>query len=129
MGTCFQYFLLGRLLTPDMALSVFLLWASAAALRCLKRPEDARWAGPLAWVCMALAFLSKGLIAVLLPGLWLVLLLAFFPDLRRGLQGLLLNWGVPAFILIVGAWFAAMERRHPGFFHFFVVEQHFQRYH
>ena len=113
---------------PDMAVSVFLLWASGSILRCLKHPEDARWAGSLAWVSMALAFLSKGLIALLLPGLWTTLLLAFFPELRRGCKGLLLNWGLPVFALMIGGWLAAMQSRHPDFFHVFFVEQHFQRY-
>jgi 4-amino-4-deoxy-L-arabinose transferase-like glycosyltransferase len=128
LATTSEYFMLGRLLTPDMTVSVFLLWAAGLALRCLHRPEDARWASPLAWLAMALAFLSKGLIALLFPGLWTAALLVLFPELRRGLKGLLLSWGPAVFLVIVGGWFAAMELRHPGFFHFFVIEQHFQRF-
>ena len=128
LGVSLEYFLLGHLLTPDMAVSVFLLWASGAILRCLRNPEDARWAGSLAWISMALAFLSKGLIALLLPGLWTALLLGLFPELRRGLKGLLLNWGFPAFIVLIGSWLAAMQSRHPDFLHVFFIEQHFQRF-
>ncbi|MBI5243903.1 MAG: glycosyltransferase family 39 protein [Elusimicrobia bacterium] len=128
LGTCAQYFVLGHFLTPDTAVSVFLLWATAAILRCLRKPEDTRWAGPLAWFAMALGFLSKGLISLLLPCLWTVLLLGFFPELRRGAKGLLFNWGVLIFVLIIGSWVLAMESRHPGFCRFYFIREQFQRY-
>jgi 4-amino-4-deoxy-L-arabinose transferase-like glycosyltransferase len=128
LGTCVQFFLLGRLLTPDMALSVCLLWATACILRCLERPRDCRWAAPLAWAAMGLGLLAKGLVAVLLPAIWTALLAALIPEHRRGLKGLLLGWGIPVFLLFTAPWFIAMELKHPGFFHFFFIEQHFLRF-
>ena len=77
---------------------------------------------------MALAFLSKGLIGLLLPGLWAALLFAFFPETRKGLKRLVLGWGPLLFLLPAGLWFWALEGRHPGFFHHFIVEQHFWRF-
>jgi len=50
----------------------------------MARPEDARWAAPAAWLAAALTFLSKGLIAILLPTLWVTGLAILFPKLRRG---------------------------------------------
>ncbi|MFA6091706.1 MAG: glycosyltransferase family 39 protein [Elusimicrobiota bacterium] len=128
LSVCMEYFLLGRLLTPDMFLSVFLFWTTALILRVLRKPEDSGWAAPAAWVSMALAFLSKGLVSLLLPGSWIIALALFFPAARKNLRLLLRGGGPLLFLLIVGSWFWAMERRHPGFFNFFVVEQHFQRY-
>ncbi len=127
LGTCAEYSALSHLITPDMAISVALLWASGLILRCLRRPED-RWAGALAWLAMAAAFLSKGLIAIVLPGVWTVMLIFFFPHLRKGLRPLLYNWGLPIFLLIIGTWFYAMEAFNPGFFNHFIIEQHFQRF-
>ncbi|MFC1679481.1 ArnT family glycosyltransferase [Elusimicrobiota bacterium] len=128
LATCAQYFGLSHVLTPDMAVSVALLWTTALILRCLRRPEDGRWAGALAWVAAITAFLSKGLIGLLLPAVWTIGLLVLFPALRKGLRPLLLNWGMPVFIIVLGAWLAAMESNHPGFLNFFFIEQHFQRF-
>ena len=115
-------------MTLDMPVSVCLLWTTALALRAMARPEDARWAAPAAWVAAALAFLSKGLIAVLLPGLWATGLAILFPNLRRGARALLSPLGLALGAAIAAPWFFAMQRRRPDFFHVFFYEQHFQRY-
>ena len=128
LGSSALYFGLSHLITTDLALSVCLLWATGLILRCLRKPADASWAGPAAWIAMAAAFLAKGLISVVLPGAWIVALLILFPETRRGLKGLLLNWGTLAFVVVIGGWFAVMERANPDFFHVFIIEQHFQRY-
>jgi 4-amino-4-deoxy-L-arabinose transferase-like glycosyltransferase len=127
LGTCAQFFGLSHLITPDLAVSVCLLWATGMILRVLRKPDDP-WAGRLAWVAMTFALLAKGLISVLFPAAWTVLLLLFFPKLRKGLKPLLFNWGVVFFAVVIGGWFWAMERANPGFFQVFVIEQHFQRF-
>ena len=128
LGTCLQFFTLGHLITPDLLLTVCLLWCMGLILRGLSRPEDARWAGPLAWAAMAAAFLSKGLVGILFPGVWTGALLALFPPLRKGLRPLALNWGLPASAAVLGAWLLTMEWNNPGFLHFFLLDQHFDRY-
>jgi len=115
-------------LTLDMPVSVFLLWTTALALRAMARPDDAHWAAPAAWLTAALGFLSKGLIALLLPGLWVVGLAVLFPKLRRGARRLLSPLGLLLFLAVVAPWFAALQRRRPDFLHTFFIEQHFQRY-
>jgi 4-amino-4-deoxy-L-arabinose transferase-like glycosyltransferase len=115
-------------MTLDMPVSVCLLWTTALILRALARPEDARWAAPAAWAAAALAFLSKGLIALLLPGLWTAGLALLFPNLRRGARALLSPAGAAAAALLASPWYLAMQARRPDFFHVFFVEQHFQRY-
>lgn len=115
-------------MTLDLPVSVFLLWTTALALRTMLRPEDAGWAAPAAWVAAALAFLSKGLIALLLPGLWVVGLAILFPRLRRGARKLVSPLGAALFLLLTLPWLAAMQRRRPDFLHTFFLEQHFQRY-
>ncbi|MBI5208932.1 MAG: glycosyltransferase family 39 protein [Elusimicrobia bacterium] len=127
-STSLMVLVLSHLITLDMALTAFLLWCTAMILRALARPEDAAWAGPLAWVFAGLAFLSKGLVALLFPVAWSVALVALFPALRRGWRGLLGPAGPLLFVVIAAPWFAAMEDRHPGFLRFFFVEQHFQRF-
>ncbi len=128
LGTCVQFQILSRLITPDMAVSTALLWASALLLRGLRRPEDAGWAGAGAGACMALAFLAKGLIGIFFPAAWTLLLALIFADLRPGFKRLLSGWMIPVFALLTAPWFIAMEQRHPGFFRFFFWEQQVLRY-
>jgi len=115
-------------MTLDMPVSVCLLWTTALALRAMARPDDARWAAPAAWLAAALAFLSKGLIALLLPGLWVVGLAVLFPKLRKGALALVSPVGIALAAAVAAPWFVAMQKRRPDFLHVFFVEQHFQRY-
>jgi hypothetical protein len=62
------------------------------------------------------------------PAGWVLGLLALCPSWRRGLLKLANPAGIALFALITAPWFLLMERRHPGFLHFFFVEQHFQRF-
>lgn len=128
LGTSGLYFFLTHYMTPDLGVTVFLLWATALILRTLLRPEDARWAAPAAWACAALAFLSKGLIAVVFPAGWTLGCLVLFPNLRKGALKLLHPLGPALFLLIAAPWPLLMQGRHPDFFHVFFIEQHFQRF-
>ncbi|HVA67636.1 MAG TPA: glycosyltransferase family 39 protein [Elusimicrobiota bacterium] len=122
------YFFLAHYMTLDMALSVFLLGSSAMILRALLRPEDARWAAPAAWVFAGLAFLSKGLIALVFPAGWVFFMALLYPETWRKMLVFFRPLGIALFLLIVAPWFVYMEARHPGFFHFFFVDEHFKRF-
>lgn len=128
LGSMGVYAGLSHMITPDMTLTAALVWATALGLRVLHRPEDSRWAAPAAWLAIAAAFLSKGLIALLLPALWTTALAVLYPNLRQGYKRLLLGPGPVLFLAIVGTWVYAMERAAPGFCRVFFLEQHFQRF-
>jgi 4-amino-4-deoxy-L-arabinose transferase-like glycosyltransferase len=115
-------------MTVDMPVSVCFLWTTAFVLRAMARPEDARWAAPAAWVAAALTFLSKGLIALVLPFAWVAGLSILFPKLRRGARALISPFGIALACAVAAPWFLAMQRRRPDFFHVFFYEQHFQRF-
>ncbi len=122
------FFFLEHYLTPDLPLTACLLWSAGLLLRALERPEDARWAAPLAWACAGLAFLAKGLIGLVFPGVWTVALLVLYPRYRRAALSLLRPLGPALSLAIAVPWYLLMERRHPGFLRFIFVEQHFQRF-
>jgi hypothetical protein len=71
--------------------------------------------------------LAKGLIGFVLPafvvGPWLLA-----QGRWRQLLGLLHPLGLAAFAAVALPWPLLMEQRHPGFFDYFIVEQHFRRY-
>lgn len=74
-----------------------------------------------------LAFLAKGLIGILIPGGILVFWL-----LGRRKPGILLRLfsltGLGVLALVATPWMWAMQARYPGFFDYYIVYQHFQRF-
>jgi len=101
------------------------LAAEAAINASAGKPYRLRLAA--AYACAALGVLAKGLIGAVLPGLALVIWLAWS---RRPALLLKLLWvpGLALFALIALPWFVAMQQRFPNFFHYFFVYQQFQRF-
>ena len=130
------FFVGGQYANHDMLVGGLITAAVLALARALesapgRAPDaasrvDLRWlvAG---WALCALAMLAKGLIGIVLPALvigpWLL-------AQRRWRQMLKLLH--PLALLVFGLvglpWFVAMQWRYPGFFDYFVVEQHFRRF-
>ena len=82
---------------------------------------------PSAGAAAAGAFLTKGLIALALPGLILLVWCAATGTPARPLRAR----ASPAplvFLALAAPWFVLVERRHPGFLQFFFVHEHFQRF-
>jgi len=128
LGSSLLFFALAHFITPDLGLTVWLLWCTAFLLRCLLRPQDSAWAGPAAWVCAGLAVLSKGLVGLVFPLAWAAALWLLCAEWRPRLRALLRPLGPALFLLLVAPWFALMERRHPGFLRFFFYEHHVLRF-
>jgi 4-amino-4-deoxy-L-arabinose transferase-like glycosyltransferase len=80
----------------------------------------------ISWACLGLAVMTKGIAAIALTGL----IAGGFILCRRDWRALLsFEWmpGLLIFALIVVPWHWAVASRNPGFFHFYIVEQHFAR--
>ncbi len=86
-----------------------------------------RASGYLFFVGLGIGLLAKGPIAVVLTGmpigLW-VILGRRWSTLRH------LPWvgGAALVLAIAGPWYAAAEHKTPGFLHYFIVGEHFQRF-
>jgi len=124
------FFVGGQFLTLDMGLTFFLTAAMLAFV--LSRQEgsppgvERNWT-LLAWAALACAVLSKGLVAIVLPGL----ALAVYCALERDLSPLRrLHWipGLALFAAITVPWFVLVQERNPEFFRFFFIHEHFERY-
>ncbi|MGZ5083010.1 MAG: phospholipid carrier-dependent glycosyltransferase [Usitatibacter sp.] len=125
------YFMaLGGIVTLDMGLT---LWTTAT-LACLllaesSRPsvaESRRWMLG-AWVAVALAVLSKGLVGIVFAGAAVFFAMVLARDasvLRR------MRWGAGLALAaaIAVPWFVAVSRANPEFAHFFFVHEHFERF-
>jgi 4-amino-4-deoxy-L-arabinose transferase-like glycosyltransferase len=126
LGSSLLFVLLGHQLTLDMSLTLFTTLTFAGFCNA-QRAE--RWQGwmLICWAGMAGAFMTKGLIAGVLPILTLVsysLLQRDWAPWRR----LLLVRGTVLFALLCLPWLILIQHRLPQFFQFFFVREHFQRY-
>jgi 4-amino-4-deoxy-L-arabinose transferase-like glycosyltransferase len=81
----------------------------------------------VAWLGLALAVLSKGLIGLLLPGATLVVGSVVLRDVSIW-RRLPWGWGGLIFLAVVSPWFVLMSLRHPDFAHFFFIHEHVERY-
>jgi len=95
-----------------------------------RRAARRRLALRAGWAAAGLGVLAKGLIGWLLPAL--VVLPWALVVLRLGPRRLLARWldplGVALTLAVALPWFVAMQRAYPGFFDYFVLEQHFRRF-
>ena len=122
------FFVGGQYANHDMLVGGLITAAVLAMARALDDPPrvELRWlvAG---WVLCALAMLAKGLIGIVLPALvigpWLLA-----QGRWRQMLKLLHPLGLLAFAVVGLPWFVAMQLRYPGFFDYFVMEQHFRRF-
>lgn len=119
-----HYANLDMLVAALMGLTV-MAGADAVFRREQQRPD----AGALTamYVAAAAGFLAKGLIGVVLPGG--VLFFWLLGRRRYRAMGRLLWWpGILLFLALTLPWMVVMETRHPGFFDYYIVYQHFQRF-
>jgi 4-amino-4-deoxy-L-arabinose transferase-like glycosyltransferase len=122
------FFIGGQYANHDVLVAGLITAAVLAFARAVDDPlrVDLRWL-VAAWVGCALALLSKGLIGFVLPALvigpWLLM-----QGRWRQMLRLLHPLGLFAFALVAAPWCVAMQLRYPGFFDYFIVEQHFRRY-
>jgi 4-amino-4-deoxy-L-arabinose transferase-like glycosyltransferase len=122
------FFLGAQYANHDMLVGGLITAAVLALARALESTEriGLRWlvAG---WAFCALALLAKGLIGLVLPALVIGPWLLMQGRWRQMLQ-LLHPLGIVVFIAIAAPWLVAMQLRYPGFFDYFIVEQHFRRF-
>ncbi len=128
-------FIVGQILTLDALFSALTVLTFVAAVEAVatKRAggQPRKWL-MVEFAALGLAFLTKGLAAVVLPGGALLLSLAFAqgdPLLRRAILRTLfdpLGWLVAA--VIAAPWFILVDRANPGHATFFFVHEHFARF-
>ncbi len=130
LASSLMVLLLSHQLTLDMSLTLYTTGILAAF--CLAQEEGVAFRARrgwmvLAWASAAGAFLTKGLIAGVLP----VLTLIAYSVLHRDPKPWMRLAPLPGFALFAALalpWFVLIQHRLPSFFDFFIVREHFQRY-
>lgn len=101
--------------------------AGATAVFQREQARSDRVAVLCMYVAAALGFLAKGLIGVVLPGG--VLFFWLLGRRRFAAMGHLLWWpGIVLFIAVSLPWMVLMQQRYSGFFDYYIVYQHFERF-
>ncbi|MGE8599063.1 MAG: ArnT family glycosyltransferase [Acinetobacter calcoaceticus] len=81
----------------------------------------------LGYFAGAAAFLSKGLIGVLIPGMILLPWLLYTKQWKK-IPPLLNPFAILLFILLVSPWLYAVQLKYPQFLHYFFIDQQFSRF-
>ncbi|MBV9889612.1 MAG: glycosyltransferase family 39 protein [Rhizobacter sp.] len=81
----------------------------------------------VAWAAMAVAVLTKGPVAIVLPGLVLVVYSALARDVAIW-RRLHLGAGLLLMVAIALPWFVLVSGRNPEFLRFFFIHEHLQRF-
>ena len=120
----------GHYLTLDMALSAFLVMGIGSLVIAhshhSNESQTRNWM-LIGWAALALATLTKGLVAVVLPAATVVVYSLWQRD--WGLwKKLHLVKGLLLFLLITAPWFIAVSMANPEFAEFFFIHEHFDRY-
>ncbi len=127
LATCPFFFIGGQYANLDMLVGGLI---TATVLAFARAVDDSarslRWM-LAAWALAATSVLAKGLIGFVLPALviapWLLAQRRW-----RDLLWLLHPLGLLFFLALALPWFALMQLRYPGFFDYFIMEQHFRRF-
>ena len=126
LGSSLLFVLLGHQLTLDMSLTLFM---TLTFVGFCNAQRAGRWQGwmLLSWTGIAAAFMTKGLIAGVLP----LFTLSVYSALQRDVapwRRLLLVRGAVLFGVLCLPWLILFQHRRPQFFQFFFVREHFERY-
>jgi len=130
---CVSYLMVvafGHYLTLDMALSAFLFFGIGSLVMAQSdRSDDKRTRNWMlaGWAALALATLTKGLVAVVLPA-GAVLVYSLWQRDWRLWKSLHLFKGLLLYLLITAPWFIAVSIANPEFARFFFIHEHFERY-
>ena len=81
----------------------------------------------LGYFAGAAAFLSKGLIGVLIPGMILLPWLLYTKQWKK-IPSLLNPFAILLFLLLVSPWLYAVQSKYPQFLHYFFIDQQFSRF-
>jgi 4-amino-4-deoxy-L-arabinose transferase-like glycosyltransferase len=124
--TAIGFYLFTRILIPEALLALTISGALYFSLLALERGNGSRlWYA--AYVCLALAVLAKGLVAIIFVGGTLLAYLLVTGEWKRWREFRLFT-GTLLFLLIAAPWHILAGIRNPGFFWFYFINEHVLRF-
>ncbi len=131
VATAAGCYLFTRILIPEAILSLFIAASFYFFVTALEdgdgngKSNAWRWYG--GYACVALAVLTKGLLAIVVVGLSLLLYMAISGEWRHRREFRLFT-GTLLFLAIAAPWHILAGIRNPHFFWFYFVNEHFMRF-
>lgn len=129
LGSSWLYVFMGHGNTLDMGVTFFItlgIFSLMLGQRETDSKKQRNWM-LLAWVGMALAVLSKGLMGLILPGTAVLIYCAVQRDLTVLKR---MQWlpGLAIFFLLISPWFYLVMKANPEFFQRFFIYEHYTRF-
>ena len=119
------WFIFTHQILTDVLLGTLLMSSNYFLWRSLYQPQSRlNWSGT--YTSLALCVLTKGLIGVVFPFLGCLGLIIVRRDLKI-LGRIKISQGLLLMLAIILPWFVAVEQANPGFWHYFIVSEHFDR--
>jgi hypothetical protein len=125
VATTAGYYLFTRIFIPEAILSFLIALSFYCFTTALEEKQAWRWYG--GYACMALAVLTKGLVALVLVGFAMLLYLAVSGEWRRWREFRLAT-GLLLFFAIAAPWHILASARNPRFFWFYFINEHVMRF-
>src|SRR3954469_2432868 len=119
------FYLFSRMQIPEPLLALFISAALYWFLTALETGKVWRWYG--GYACVALAVLTKGLLALVVVGGTAVLFLAFSGEWRRWRE-FRVGTGLLLFFVIAAPWHILAGIRNERFFWFYFINEHVLRF-
>ncbi len=126
VSTTVGYYLFTRVLIPEAILSLLIAASFYAFLTALDSPKQP-WRWYAGYVCLALAVLTKGLLALVVVGGTVVLYLVITGEWRRWREFRMFT-GLLLFLAIAAPWHILAGIRNERFLWFYFVNEHFRRF-
>ena len=123
--TCAGYYLFTRILIPEAILSACIAGSFYCFLTALE--DDTPWLWYGGYACLALAVLTKGLLALVVVGFAMLVFLVASGTWREWRRFRMVT-GLILFFAIAAPWHVLAGIRNPGFFWFYFVNEHFMRF-
>jgi 4-amino-4-deoxy-L-arabinose transferase-like glycosyltransferase len=127
VATCIGCFLFTRIFIPDVILSLLIAAALYLFLSALQAGREKEWRWYAAYGVMALAVLTKGLVATVFIGFPVVGYLLLTGEWRRWRE-LRIGKGLAVFLLVGAPWHILAIIRNHGFFWFYFINEQFLRF-
>lgn len=122
-------FYLGGTVMTDPALMLGITLTMTSFWKTVGRPDDTSWAWKyLFFVGVSIGALAKGPVAVLLPGLSIILWTTQHRKWSDTWRRLPWVTGTVLTLVLVVPWYVLAEIRTPGFLQYFFIGEHFQRF-
>jgi 4-amino-4-deoxy-L-arabinose transferase-like glycosyltransferase len=119
------WFIFTHQILIDVLLGTLFLSSNYCLWKSLYQPRSRLyWIG--AYVSLALCVLTKGLIGIVFPLIGCLALVVIRKD-QKIIRRIKLFQGLLLVLAIALPWFIAAEKANPGFLHYFLVNEHFDR--